>query len=102
MTAIKAAVIVNAVLVSVLLGRWLLKPSKQPPFKHGLPVFGCVVSYFLNPVKFLQGMRDRWGGIFGFNLAGRNIVLLVDNKAISSYYKVNSASLGLYYAITSR
>ena len=74
-------------------------PSDAPPLVVGLPILGSVVSYALNPIRFLTKQAKKNHGLFTMRLGDKNFVVIASREGLSQYYKAPEETLSEYSAL---
>ena len=67
--------------------------SESPKMSGGLPYFGHMFQFALNPYHFTQKVADKMGEIASFVLLGQRIVLLTGDEASALFYRSSDEQL---------
>ena len=67
--------------------------SEPPKMSGGLPYFGHMFQFALNPYHFTQKVADKMGEIASFVLLGQRIVLLTGDEASALFYRSSDEQL---------
>ncbi|KAK7205657.1 cytochrome P-450 lanosterol 14-alpha-demethylase [Myxozyma melibiosi] len=66
---------VVAVVVNALKQVLFKDPNRPPVVFHWIPVFGSAASYGMDPYKFFEDNRKKFGDVFTFVMLGRHITV---------------------------
>ena len=65
----------------------LLKPRvNAPPFISSLPFLGAILSFGVNPKKFLIKSHEEHGEIFSFKMLGKTFTYVIGADASKVFY----------------
>ena len=67
--------------------------TEVPHMKGGLPWIGHMVSFAMNPFKFVEKVAAEGGEIASFTLLGQKIVLLTGDEASELFYRSSDEQL---------
>ncbi|KAK9247906.1 cytochrome P450 [Lipomyces tetrasporus] len=70
-----AAFIVVSIVLNVLSQILFRDPNRPPVVFHWIPVFGSAVSYGMDPYKFFEENRKKFGDVYTFVLLGRTMTV---------------------------
>ena len=71
----------------------VLAGEEPPKMKGGLPYFGHMFQFALNPYQFSKKVADQLGEIASFVLLGQKIVLLTGDEASELFYRSSDEEL---------
>ncbi|KAL9119582.1 MAG: hypothetical protein Q9187_003869 [Circinaria calcarea] len=74
------ALIILAVVYNVLRQLLFKNPNEPPVVFHWLPVLGSTVVYGMEPFKFFDNCRAKYGDVFTFILLGRKVTVYLGAK----------------------
>lgn len=64
-----------------VLNQFMPKPASTPPMVfHFFPVIGSAVTYGMNPYKFFDDNRKKYGDVFTFVMIGRKVTVALGPK----------------------
>ncbi|KAK2880031.1 Sterol 14-alpha demethylase [Arthroderma sp. PD_2] len=72
--------IVLSIVINVLLQLLFKDPTKPPVVFHWVPVIGSTISYGIDPYKFFESCKEKYGDIFTFVLLGKKTTVFLGTK----------------------
>ncbi|KAK9237703.1 cytochrome P450 [Lipomyces kononenkoae] len=75
-----ATFVVVAIVVNVLAQILFRDPNRPPVVFHYIPVLGSAVEYGMDPYKFFEENRKKFGDVFTFVLLGRKMTVALGPK----------------------
>ncbi|KAK0631815.1 cytochrome P450 51 [Immersiella caudata] len=78
--AVVATVLFLSVFVNVLQQALFRNPNEPPVVFHWFPLIGSTVTYGMDPPKFFEGNRKKYGDVFTFILLGKKTTVYVGTQ----------------------
>ncbi|KAK9331480.1 cytochrome P450 [Lipomyces starkeyi] len=75
-----ATFVVVAIVVNVLSQILFRDPNRPPVVFHWIPFFGSAISYGMDPYKFFDDNRKKFGDVYTFVLLGRKVTVALGPK----------------------
>ncbi|KAF3481742.1 cytochrome P450 51 [Arthroderma uncinatum] len=75
-----SAFIVLSIVINVLLQLLFKDPNQPPVVFHWVPIIGSTVSYGIDPYKFFDDCKAKYGDIFTFVLLGKKTTVFLGTK----------------------
>ncbi|KAG8211590.1 14-alpha sterol demethylase [Trichophyton interdigitale] len=75
-----SAFIVLSIVINVLQQLLFKDPTKPPVVFHWVPVIGSTISYGIDPYKFFDDCKEKYGDIFTFILLGKKTTVFLGTK----------------------
>jgi len=62
------------------------RPSDPPLHPCYIPLIGHVVSFGINPLKFMSGLKEKYGGVFTMNLINNRVTVVADPDLHAAFF----------------
>jgi len=73
--------------VSFVLFKYVTQEPLKIPGIAGLPVIGVTLELGIRPWVFLRDCKNKFGGVFGLNMAGKSIIMDGDREFTKTLFK---------------